>query len=233
MMKWLAIFMLICAVANGDETTFYLEDDNASLYNTYLDGTWAEARDAATATSVDNPTTPSYENYSTVSQEADNYEDRYIISRMFGPVDTSGLPDDCVINSAILSWTVLYKIDEGANSLCLVASTQNNKPSIDADYDEIGTTELAGRKLISNLVVPERCAFTLNASGLAHINKTGVTYFSVTTSDDVDDSEPGTDEENTVYFVADCTPDAELKPTLVVTYNEDAAASQTIVTTLM
>lgn len=108
--------------------------------------------------------------------------------------DTSSIPDGATITSA----TLTLRRSGGNNLLgnfdvCLVGATPASATAhVAADYATVGDTEFASRVTYNDWAYNTDHTFTLNSSGIAHINKTGYTTFALRTGWDVDGTFTGT-----------------------------------------
>lgn len=144
------------------------------------------------------------------------------LSRGIIMFDTSSLPDDATIISAYLSLYCTNKIDFMSQSINFTSVTPTSTSAIStADYNvaNYGSTKFSADTSITSLTLNAYNNFTLNASGLAAINLTGVTKFAVRLVSDITDTAP------TATWLADTTSVASFhsgtntnKPRLVVTY---------------
>lgn len=94
--------------------------------------------------------------------------------------NTAGLPDDAVILTATLSFYLTAKGDNGGFTpdLCLYAVTPaSDSALVNADYGAFGNTELSDKLTYAGLTLNAWNTFTLNATGLAAISKTGMSRF--------------------------------------------------------
>lgn len=152
-----------------------------------------------------------------------NQFDRMVRSIFTFP--TSSLPDDDVIDSAVFS--IIDFGDSsglGSNEIGIVASTPaSDNALVVADYSQLGTTDFATRISNASWTGQTYKDFTLNASGLANISKTGVSKFGTRLGWDIDNSFGGiwasgaTTTFDTKF--ADTTGTAS-DPKLVVTHSE-------------
>lgn len=111
--------------------------------------------------------------------------------------DTSSLPDSDTVDSATMELVAPTGTRRNefveAGSLSMVASTPaSNTNIVSADYAQLGTVKQATDVTLASLIVDSATynAFTLNATGLGNINKTGVTKFGMRTKFDNDNTEP-------------------------------------------
>jgi len=124
--------------------------------------------------------------------------------------DTSALGDTDTISSATFSLYAQSKtlVGGGLTPAVTVAIVSSNPAStsalVAADYaDELyGTTDFATRLAYASVSTVAYNDFTLNASGIANISKTGISKFGLRVGADVDNSEPtGTgDTYYDIYF---------------------------------
>jgi len=110
--------------------------------------------------------------------------------------NTAGLPDDAVLTSAVLSFYITHKGDNGSFTpdLCLYSvATASDTDFVPADYGTFGTTEFSDKLTYASMTLNAWNNFTLNAAGLASISKTGVSKFGVRNPsyDVADELDPG------------------------------------------
>ena len=103
--------------------------------------------------------------------------------------------------------------------LGIVASTPaSNTNFVTEDYDQFGTTAFITYWNITNAVVDSYAEFTLNASGLSNISKTGVSRFGTRSKNDIINVEPS-GSSVTAYRVYKANHTGTTKdPLLTVTY---------------
>lgn len=112
--------------------------------------------------------------------------------------DTSSVPDDAVITGATLSLYGHTKQNQiGSTDAQLALSLVSSNPAstselVDGDFNiaRWGSTRFADDIPYDEVATGGRNTFTLNASGIAAISKTGITKFGVRFACDVDDEEP-------------------------------------------
>lgn len=122
-----------------------------------------------------------------------NFDGSYNISRLFLPFDTSNLGDSDSISSAILSvCPETSNGDDDAASVCLIQTSQagGGASLVDGDFDQVGSTEGATRIAFSSLTPDTYANFSLNATGLSWISKTGYTLLGLRTDRDLDNNAP-------------------------------------------
>lgn len=139
--------------------------------------------------------------------------------------DTSAIPDDAVIDSAVLS---LYgnskSSDLGSTALHIAGATPASTSALAAaDYGQTGSTSFASIPYAS-FSTSGYNDFTLNAAGIANINKSGISKFSARLGWDIDNNYTGTwssfgSTSFWAYF-ADNTGTSK-DPKLVITYHID------------
>lgn len=152
---------------------------------------WDTVHDAATGNSAN------YTNANTYWQFY-KFSTTWYSSRLFFPIDTSGIDDGETVTAAILKlygnaiigfWTV------NAYDYAVVVNTSQASTSTlaTADYDQCGAidspTEGSDHVVLSTFNGAYR-DFTLNATGLGWINKTGVSMLGARHGGDVEDIDP-------------------------------------------
>lgn len=188
---WLASSIQFARVGHVGLTTLTSYPD-PSPETTTVDG-WIEvtgtgasrytnAHDAATGTAVDNSGTygaqPRWDERGSSTG--------FTIRRFFAGFDTSSIGSDGIDDGTFSAHVQSEGKSDDSLSLAIVSATlASNTALASGDYDGYGTTHL------SSDVDPTTGAYndlTLNASGEAHINKSGVTNFALMYAPDVDDA---------------------------------------------
>lgn len=150
--------------------------------------------------------------------------------------DTSAIPDSDTVSSATLSFNLQGTVGTGLGSTDtdIVAATpaaSNTLATTDylSAFTIDGATRLATGIAISSWnAVNSYTDFTLNASGVAYVSKTGNTFFGTRLKWDVDNSFTGTWSSTAETFVQVFTADQSgttSDPKLVVEHGAAAAAS--------
>lgn len=155
----------------------YAQDKNAN------NAAWATARGAASGTT------------SGVYVGAEKSGAPYFVYRTFFSWDTSAIPDDAIIDIATLTMQISGKDTTNDFAIALAGHTAASDTVIaDADFDNVtlnSPTEFTTRSAnISTIPLNTDFVLTLNAAGLAAINKTGYTKLCTRSSKDVDNSTP-------------------------------------------
>ncbi len=143
----------------------------------------------------------------------------YTVGRMFFYFDTSALGATSTITSATIS---VYgnanqaEADAGHSDLRLYEGTQSDSLVV-ADYDNFGATELSDdfTNWLYPLATNAYNTITLNAAGLALINKTGITKFCGRITGDIAAAAP---TGNNGVFIWSNEKGAGYQPKLVITY---------------
>ena len=154
--------------------------------------TWDTAHDATDGASVN------FTSAALLSPRASDFGGgtQYIMNRLFLPIDTSGIADTDTITAATLNIFV-NSIGNGDNDgddfiVVLQASQASPTELVNADYDQCGSvdspTEGSDRLDISSLTTSAYNSWTLNATGLGWISKTGTTLLCQREGHDVLDS---------------------------------------------
>lgn len=160
--------------------------------------------------------TPFYLESSTTTNQFDN------LYRGFFIFDTSSIPSDAIITSAKIS---LYGVNKGnglgSPDLHITSSNPaSNSNLVNADFDNIGSTSF-GNISYDSFSTTGWNDITLNASGLANINKgTGArSKFALLSSWDINGSFTGTWASNvSSFFSIYMSDNGSNKPTLEVTF---------------
>lgn len=177
--------------------------DGYIRYETGASGSWVEAHDATDGTSVDTDTAGIL---FVGSGESNSQTGNYRIIRAFVLFDTSSIPDGDDIDSAVLSGMARNKsdLDNDAQAYINVFETTpaSNTDLVLADYDQIGTTKLSSDADITSIDATDTVYtdFTLNGSGIALINKTGVTKLGFREGHDVENVQIANNVDNFVWF---------------------------------
>lgn len=138
---------------------------------------WATLHDVAAGTTLSviaNPENLQFVHGTTANQF--RYLDRY-----FALFDTSPIADTDIINTATLSINGTNKAGGGGTTydFNIFSSTPaSNNNLVLEDYDQVGSTAFSTAITYDGWSITGYNAFTLNASGRANINKTGISKFS-------------------------------------------------------
>ncbi len=146
--------------------------------------------------------------------------DNYIIHRALTLFDTSAIGAGSTISAATYSLWFTATTNEDAGSVRIVTSAPASNTAISsADYSSLGTTGQAPDQTISGITTGAYTNFTLNATGLGNVSKTGITKFGVRIAKDATNTAP---TANTTTDVQASSADAggtSQDPKLVVTYS--------------
>jgi hypothetical protein len=202
-------------------TTIYVANANGdgTIWSGDEFTTWAAAREIDPA----RVAWPSGEGVSVFNWTGSG---KYQIYRGFVAFDTSVIGTDTITSADVLIRH--YKstcVDCSGKTLDLVASPQANKSLLQAiDYNPVGTT-VFGEVAIDDIATSPGNAietYTLNASGLAYIDKTGTTTLAVLMSMDTDNSAP-TGYNYVIGYDTETTGTAS-DPRIVIVHEAAAAA---------
>jgi len=139
----------------------------------------------------------------------------YYIDRIFLPFDTSSLPDNAEIVSAMLV-VVFTSASGGTRGIGMVQTTQSDPANLaSGDYSRMGTTEGATRETVTEA---SYVYYEFNSTGLTWINKTGYTLLGLRDGKDIDNTAPS---DNTARQIA-LYEDGTFEPYLVVVYNTNS-----------
>lgn len=202
-------------------STFYpdasVESTSVDGYSYVIDLVWATAHDATIGGAADDTDTSGYAASGKTATD-------YIIIRNFLLYDTSSLPDTDTISAATLSLYVIATLngDNDADDWVNIFATTpaSNTAIVTDDYEQIGTTAQATQIDIGSITAAAYNDWTLNATGLTSISKTGITKFGAREGHDVLNSAyagaAGTRDQ--VQFAAADTAGTTQDPKLVVTH---------------
>lgn len=179
-----------------------------------FDAVWATARAASSGQSADDTDTQI-----TLGVTGKLGGGQFFISRGFLLFNTASIPDTHTIVSATLA---LYAVstqngdNDGDDWLNVCSTTPaSNTGLVLGDFDQVGSTELANRIDIGSISTSAYNTWTLNASGLAAISKTGVTKLGLREGHDFLDSAYA-GSNNTFNEVTFHMADGSNKPVLTV-----------------
>ena len=151
--------------------------------------------------------------------------DRYdTMQRAIVLFDTSALGDADTIASATLEF-VLAQLEDpfGGDALSMVTSTPASDTAVaSGDYAQTGTTKQAADLALSGLTSDSATfnAFTLNATGLGNISKTGISKFAIRTANDIAGSNSWSSSDRIFVKIASAeeTLSSDKRPKLVVVH---------------
>ena len=213
----------------GNTTSTFFPDpdtESTSVDGTCLDGSstvWATVHDKADCS---NPTDSSmlFDVYS-AEGAADSF---YNISRGFSLYDTSAIPDTDTISSATNSYYVIGTVNgdnDGQDYITVVTTTPaSNTAIVGDDYEQIGTTKQSDDLDITGLTNGAYNDFTINATGLANISKTGITKFGVREGHDLENDAIALNANNTASMRSADFADTTSDPKLVIVHVAAASA---------
>lgn len=188
------------------QTTYYPSYDG---YCRKTDSTWAGAHDAASADACD-----ASEEQPNMMADGTNGSSPYI-QRMMWSFDTSGIPDDATIQSATFNvFTNTTNSGDQETALVRVTPATANTLVVE-DFDQWGVTEGATRVTMTS---NQYNTWTLNATGIGWISKTGYTMFGLRFKNDIEDFNPSTRVYRGVYMSEYTGTDHD--PYLEVTWSE-------------
>jgi prepilin-type N-terminal cleavage/methylation domain-containing protein len=165
------------------------------------------------------------------------YDGAYSVERGFAPVDTSGIPDDAMITSAIFVFSGSGNAGgavcgwNGSNKANIVLSSQADPLSLSAgDFGKCGETDEP--ELGSDAGIPfssgvgSNYALTLNDIGRSWISKTGWTLLGLRSANDIANQGCSKFYTNTVH--SNSFKAAENKPYLEIAYAVEGGVGRDI-----
>jgi len=207
-------------------TTFYPDAgtgsttvDGRAYYYDVAGGTWATARGAAgTGATTASATIKIFGIFAdTNSNEFDE------LQRFIATLNTAAINTDEISAAtfSIKTATSAVTDDFGSSAVGLVSSNPaSNNDLVAGDYDSLGTTRFATDITLASMSDSTYFDFTLNATGIAAINKTGITKLGCRMKRDIDNTAPtwGSDEESSVKCYQADEAGTASDPKLVVTH---------------
>lgn len=175
---------------------------------------WTTVRSATTASSTETTETEAW------IFAGDFASPDYIISWQSLPFDTSAIPDTDTISSATLLIRQIGSAGEGNRSIGLIQSTQASPTAVaTTDYDERGglSSVSEGATRVTMNTINTDWTFTLNATGLGWISKTGYTQLGLRGGYDIDNTTPVARNYTKVATVDNAT--SAYRPLLSVTHS--------------
>lgn len=206
------------------DSTFY-PDPNAETTTVdgavvYDDATYSTARNAVTGESAfDSPASETGAQHSL-------FGGIYYIRRAFFLFDTSSIPDTDTITEATFSYKLADNNGNNADAThtaAVVSSSPASNTAIStADYDQVGSTSFGSSAYTGTQNSYKD--FSLNASGIANISKTGVSKFATRGTEDIANSAPTGLNQHNIFYADSAGTTSD--PKLVVTHS---AASSTFI----
>lgn len=183
--------------------------------NTFSTGeSWSSQRTGAGNGTSDNGTTGDT-GISTTGVTNNWGED----SRGFYLFDTSSLDDGAVISAADVDLYITTVTDNFTEDAAIVATNPaSNTALVNADYSTVGTTDYSSRVTLASMTTSAYNTFTLNASGIAAIDVTGITKLGSRIGASIDDTEPTWASNNDSKFRVQMADAGSNAPRLDVTY---------------
>jgi len=157
---------------------------------------------------------------------ADNLENKWQrLDRTIFLFDTSSLPESCTVTNAVLSLYGMSKYKDGDFAVVpeVVSSNPTSNTELAAgDFDSLGSTPFSDTIAYTAFDTTDYNDYTLNASGIAAISKTGISKFGMRDKAyDRYGNTPIWAANKQCYVRGYCAEQgAGYKPKLVVTYTE-------------
>lgn len=204
--------------------SYYAGAGDGAVYNS--NASWATAQGAAAGSSA------SYNNVTYHYVSVGKNGSSYAIERGFFPIDTTALPTNATISSAVFKVYSEWKTNgdnDGEDFLTVVQGFQPSTSALTtADYDLCGNTidnpiegiNTSERKDISNIAIDQYISFNLNATGISWIVKGGWTKLCMREGHDVlDHAYAGSNNTyNEIEFNSQYSTGTAQDPYLEVTY---------------
>jgi len=142
--------------------------------------------------------------------------------------DTSAIGSSTII-SATFQIALNNKTDDFSDSVTLVNATPASTSAlVNADWQQYGTTKQTADKTIASFTVDGSYnTMALNSTGLAAIDKTGITKYGLNFTSIVDNNEPDWISDGVTVLSVHGTPGGINPPQLVVTHTSPAGNADT------
>ena len=133
--------------------------------------------------------------------------------------DTSALTALATISASVFSLYATVVVNAYSDSIRLTTSTPaSNTALVNADYAQTGTTAQSTDVTMASITTSAYNDWTLNATGLSNISKTGITKFATRNTTDADNSAPTWSSGAESGISVNYSDTGSNKPKLVVTY---------------
>jgi hypothetical protein len=188
----LVLLLLLVPVYSWGNTVTFTSSASGSLYGSST--TYSTVRDAATASAFTSTAYFLGQMLATTT---------YTIYRNAFVFNTSWLPDDCTITSAVLTVNSISDISTTDFDVVIMHDASDTHPTdtpTTADYDRTIYSSNGGSKNTSTWTAVGDNDIDLNATGLGWINKTGNTRLVLMSSRDIDGTAPTGNEYVYLYF---------------------------------
>jgi hypothetical protein len=195
----------------GTTTSYYDDAGDGCVYKTA--STYSAAREATSGTG----TVISGEVYVQSIPSGANFQ----ICRTYYPVITSDLPDICTITDATLNFYQSNVVQNlGSHTIALIQTTQDPSTLGVDDYNNLtlNTPDEGATRITPQVTQYNKNTFTLNATGISWISKTGDSLFGIRADYDVDNETPSNEDQINVGFYDSAKTGTDYDPYLAVTY---------------
>jgi len=215
----------IDAITTDTITATYYIVGNYSGYSTTSDATAARWSVDNTYPPAHNEATARAVTSAAVGTVGQNYSGWYDVYRTFLYFDTSSIPDDAIISSAILS--IYGKTDYSTTDFNLVVQngqpTYPHDPAVAGDYLYTQYTGDGGSINTSAYTTVGYNDIVLNATGRSWLDLSGTTKFAIISSRDISATQPS-NSEMVEFYLADQAGEAN-DPKLVISYTNQVSVS--------
>lgn len=188
------------------------------------DFSWADIRNEPALAANDSATS---DNILLIGTSSNSGQWKYLL-RSYFLFDTSSLGAGATITAATFDFYANSKTEGIASqSIVLVGSTPASNTALTTnDYDQTGSTAYSSTKTVASVTTSAYNSLTLNATGLAAIDKTGITKLACRCESDRANSEPTWASNTTTTINADYA-EGTNKPRLTITYTSAGGGTQT------
>lgn len=200
--------------------TFYPSNDGEINKNDATTG-WANVHDAASGSECLDTAVDALTSDNTPGTRETAGSDSYDIFRAGFVFDSSSIVDAETVSTAVFSIYTTAKSDgdnDGNDYLAVVSFNPGNVADFDvADYNDFGATEWSNQQDITGITTSAYTDFTLNATGLAAVSKTGNTILGLREGHDILNDPCAVSTTTRVTTTFSATAGTTQDPKLVVT----------------
>jgi len=215
---WIFYNSTLSNLASGEKLV--IDPTTSTFYSSSTDGYLQNyGTNYATVHDADSGTIIADDAAIDIAQERDDM-DWYFIKRGFVYFDTSNIPDGTTITSAYLqftTWTVHGTNFDGNLTIQNGQPTYPHYPLQETDYNHTHYSGNGGTTVV-NFGDNETFNIVMTTDGLTWINKAGTTKLCLRLSEDIDATQPPSEQYHDVYVWSREAEEQEYRPKLVVTY---------------
>lgn len=205
--------LVIEHVASQTTIRIYSQTGDGYVSNSYCEASssWSNARNASSTTNVCD-TQPF------IKVRADSADGAYQIHRGSLVFDTSIIPDNATVTAATLNIQGTNSSGMNDTNLAIVSHSRATSTTLSAaDWGITNYGSVLYGSTTSSLATSSYTVINLNSDGLSHVNKTGFSFFGILTTNDFENSDPGSSKSEADFASSDASGTSS-DPYLEVTY---------------